>query len=308
MGTSAFEPIPNSIMNLLAARSLLFSGVLIVIAPLASVAAEPPADAQAARRLERPAGLPADGGTYQVHGIVQIGPVFYVSLKGPYAPHGRWCQLHEVFGDQVVDEITAERVVLRNRQTGRQQTLRPIAVAAEAGAEALAGAAGAADSPGRVPFSKAWINSNENPMVHGLQQLPIEIVMEWTKLPKEQKEAVIDYYLKHGWRLLGVETVAGSNSFHWENIYEKERSAAISANRREFEASLSEQQKAAYEAIKHTPMMHVQNGQITPEQEIERKRRGEVSAKFKASLSPEQRAMQDGITDFTKRLGVPDAK
>ncbi len=293
-------------MNSLAARLIPFLGTLIVLAPLAS-AGEPPAGAQAAHRFALP-GVPADGGTYQVHGIVQIGSVFYASLKGPYAPNGRWCQLHEVFGDQVVDDITAEHVVLRHRPSGRQQTLRPIAVAADAGANTATEAAAAANGPTRVPFSKAWINSNENPMVHVMQQLPIEIVMEWPKLPKEQKEAVIDYYLKHGWQLIGVETVGRSSSFHWENIYEKERSAAMSANRRDFEASLTDEQRAAYEAIKRNPMMRVQNGQITPEQEVERKRRGEASAQFKASLSPEQRAMQDGITDFTKRLGVPDAK
>lgn len=294
-------------MKFLPALSPCFLGVLLVVAPFSLAAAEPPAGAQAAHRFAVPGG-PADGGTYQVHGIVQIGSVFYASLKGPYAPHGRWCQLKEVFGDQVVDEITAEQVVLRHRPSGRLQTLRPIAAASEASAATPAEAVAAANGPARVPFSKAWINSNENPMVNVMQQLPIEIVMEWPKLPKEQKEAVIDYYLKHGWQLIGVETVGRSSSFHWENIYEKERSAAMSANRRDFEASLTDEQRAAYEAIKRNPMMRVQNGQLTPEQEIERKRRGEATAQFKASLSPEQRAMQDGITDFTKRLGVPDAK
>lgn len=306
MGAPAFESKPDPAMNPLAARSILFLGALAVLAPLAPAAPETPAGAPGARRLGPP-GVPAGDGTYQVHGIVQIGSVFYASLKGPYAPRGRWCQLKEVFGDQVVDEITAEQVVLRHRPSGRQQTLRPIAVAVTAGADSSPSAA-VASAPARVPFSKAWINSNDNPMVHVMQSLPVEIVMEWPRLPKEQKEAVIDYYLKHGWRLIGVETVGRSSSFHWENIYEKERSAAMSANRREFEASLTDEQRAAYEAIKRNPMMRVQNGQLTPEQEIERKRRGEATAQFKASLSPEQRAMQDGITDFTKRLGVPEEK
>ncbi len=293
-------------MKTLAARfTLLLAPLIFVAAP--APAAEPPAGAQAAMRLPLPE-MPADGGSYQVHGIVQIGSVFYVSLKGPYAPRGRWCQVHEVFGDQVVDDIQADHVVLRNRRTGRQETLRPIAFAAGAGAETLVAPAAAGNGAALVPFSKAWINSNENPMLHSLQQLPIEIVMEWPQLPKEQKEAVIAHYLKHGWQLIGVETVGRSSSFHWQNIYEKERSAAMSANRREFEASLSDEQRAAYEAIKRNPMMRVENGQITPEQEIERKRRGEASAKFRASLSPEQQAMKDGISDFTKRLGVPDAK
>ena len=291
-------------MNPFSARPRLLLGVLAALAPLTLAAAEPPAGAQAAVRFE----VPDDDGAYQVHGIVQIGSAFYVSIKGPYAPRGRWCQEHEVFGNQVVDEITAERVVLRNRKTGKQQTLRPIAAAAEAGADGSVAAATAPGGSALVPFSKAWINSKENPMVEIMQQMPIEIVMEWPKLPKEQKEAIIDYYLKHGWQLIGVETVGRSSSFHWQNIYEKERSAAMSANRRDFEGSLTDEQRAAYEAIKRNPMMRVQNGQFTPEQEVERKRRGEATAKFKASLSPEQRAMQASITDFTKRLGVPDAK
>lgn len=145
-------------------------------------------------------------------------------------------------------------------------------------------------------------------MLHGLQQLPIDIVMEWPALPKDQKEAIIEYYLKHGWSLIGVETVGRSSSFHWKNIYEKERSAAILANRREFEASLTKEQQAAYQAIKNTPMMRVINGQITPEQEIERNRRGEASAKFNDSLSPQQRQQKENIPDFTNRLGVPDVQ
>lgn len=287
--------------------SLVIGCVLMLAGAAVSFAAEP----VAARPLQQlPSFAPAGAdGDYEVYGIVQIGSVFYASIKGPQVPQGRWCRLHEVFADQVVDDITAELVVLRNRQTGRQRTLRPIAAAMGAGATADEPApASAAGGPALVPFSKAWINSKENPMLHVMQQLPIEIVMEWPELPKEQKEAIIEYYRKHGWQLIGVETVGRSSSFHWENIYEKERSAAMSANRREFEASLNDEQRAAYAAIKRNPMMHVLNGQLTPEQEVERKRRGEASAKFKASLTPEQRAQQESITDFTKRLGVPDAK
>lgn len=287
--------------------SLVCAGVLALTVAAAAFAADPGAP-QPLQKLPMFAPAGADG-DYQVYGIVQIGPAFYASIKGPQAPYGRWCRLHEVFADQVVDDITAEHVVLRNRQTGRQRTLRPVAAPLGAGATADEPSPTTAASGSKlVPFSKAWINSNENPMLNVMQQLPVEIVMEWPELPKEQKQAIIDYYEKHGWRLLGVETVGRSSSFHWENIYEKERSAAMSANRREFVASLNPEQRAAYEAIKRNPMMQVLNGQLTPEQEVERKRRAEASAKFKASLTPEQRAQQDSITDFTKRLGVPDAK
>lgn len=283
-------------------------GFVLALAVATVAFAADPAAPQPLMKLPSFAPAGADG-DYQVYGIVQIGSVYYASIKGPQAPQGRWCRLHEVFADQVVDDITAELVVLRNRQTGRQRTLRPIAAPMGAGATADEPTpAAAASGPALVPFSKAWINSKENPMLHVMQQLPVEIVMEWPDLPTEQKQAIIDYYEKHGWRLLGVETVGRSSSFHWENIYEKERSAAMSANRRDFVASLNDEQRAAYEAIKRNPMMQVLNGQLTPEQEVERKRRAEASAKFKASLTPEQRAQQESITDFTKRLGVPDAK
>jgi hypothetical protein len=125
---------------------------------------------------------------------------------------------------------------------------------------------------------------------------------------RRSKEEIVGYYRKHGWQLIGAETVGGSSTFHWENIYEKDRRAAVSANRREFEQTLTEEQRAAYDAIKQTPMMRVENGKLTPEQEVEGKRRGAASAQFKASLSPGQLALQKGIPDFTKRLGDPDAK
>jgi len=51
----------------------------------------------------------------------------------------------------------------------------------------------------------------------------------------------------------------------------------------------------------------VENGKLTPEQEVESARRRDNTAKFQASLTPQQLALQKGIPDFTKRLGVPDA-
>jgi hypothetical protein len=287
------------------ARSAYVLSALVAWVPAFLRAAEPAAPLPL-QKIAMPA-QPAGDNKYQVQGIVQIGPAMYASLKGSRDPQARWCRLHEVFGDQVVDEITLKHVVLRNRQTGRQQIHYPIAVPAEPGVAALDPAANAG-KPALVPFSKAWINSKENPMLHSLQALPIDIVMEWPELPKDQKEAIIAFYLKHGWSLIGVETVGRSSSFHWENVYEKERSAAILANRREFEASLTKEQEVAYQAIKKTPMMHVLNGQVTPEQEIERKRRGEAAAQFTASLSPQQRRQRENIPDFTNRLGVPDVQ
>lgn len=305
IGLPATQPLFHPVMISVSTRSAHVLGVLVALVPAALHAAEPVAP-QPLQKIDVPAQSAGDD-KYQVQGIVQIGPAMYASLKGPLEQQARWCRLHEVFGDQVVDEITASQVVLRNRRTGRQQVLQPIAAPAEPGLTAPDPAADARQSA-LVPFSKAWINSKENPMLHGLQQLPIDIVMEWPALPKDQKEAIIEYYLKHGWSLIGVETVGRSSSFHWENIYGKERSAAILANRREFEASLTKEQQAAYQAIKNTPMMRVINGQITPEQEIERKRRGEASAKFNDSLSPQQRQQKENIPDFTNRLGVPDVR
>jgi hypothetical protein len=85
-----------------------------------------------------------------------------------------------------VDENTPGHVALRNRKTGKQQTLRLLVAAAEAGADTPAEAATAPGGSSLVRFSKAWISSSANPMMQIMQQLPIEIVMEWPELPKEQ--------------------------------------------------------------------------------------------------------------------------
>jgi hypothetical protein len=239
---------------------------------------------------------------YECHGVCQMGQTLYASIRESVTGQSQWCELNRSIGGWTVAEITPHRVILRNRRSGKEQVLNNTAAAP-------AGDSAEPEQASQRPlYSKAWINSEENPMLLHMQPLPIEVVREWTSLTKEQKEDIISYYRNHGWQLIGSETVGGSSTFHWENIYEKERRAAVSANRREFEQSLTEEQRAAYDAIKRTPMMRVENGKLTPEQEVEGKRRGAASAQFKASLSPGQLALQKGIPDFTKRLGEPDAK
>jgi len=245
--------------------------------------------------------LPVFEAKYECHGVCQMGQTLYASIRDSVTGQSQWCELNRAIGRWTVAEITPHRVILRDRRSGKEQVLHNTAAAP-------AGNSAEPEQASKRPLhSKAWINSEENPMLLNMQPLPIEVVREWTNLTKEQKEDIIGYYRKHGWQLIGAETVGGSSTFHWENIYEKERRAAVSANRREFEQTLTEEQQAAYDAFKRTPMMRVENGKLTPEQEVESARRRDNTAKFQASLTPQQLALQKGIPDFTKRLGVPDA-
>jgi hypothetical protein len=273
-------------------------GILLCLVVAAGPADAPAADSAAG---SAPAmRLPVFEARYECHGVCQMGQTLYASIRNAVTGESQWCELNRSIGGWTLTDISPHRVILRDRRSGKEQILNNTAAApAENPAEPDAK---------RSLYSKAWINSEENPMLLNMQPLPIEVVREWPNLTKEQKEEIVGYYRKHGWQLIGAEIVNGSSTFHWENIYEAERRAAVSANRREFEQTLTDEQRVAYDAIKRTPMMHVDNGKLTPEQEVEGKRRAAAAAQFKASLSPGQLALQKGIPDFTKRLGVPDAK
>ena len=277
-------------------RPALLVCLVMTVASADAVAAGSAAGSSPAMRLS---ALPMLEPTFECHGVCQMGQTLYASIRESVTGQSQWCELNRSIGKWTVADISQHRVILRDRRSGKELVLNNTAAAP----------AGESAEPvlKRPLYSKAWINSEENPMLLNMQPLPIEVVREWLNLTKEQKEEIIGYYQKHGWQLIGAEIVNGSSSFHWENIYEKERRAAVSANRREFEQSLTEEQTAAYDAFKRTPMMRVENGKLTPEQEIESARRGANKGKFQASLSPRQIDLQKGIPDFTKRLGVPDA-
>ncbi len=278
-------------------RPVLLVCLVVTVASADAVAADSAAGSSPAMRLS---ALPMQEPKFECHGVCQMGQTVYASIRESVTGRSEWCELNRAIGGWTVTDIKPHQVILRDRRSGKELVLNNTAAAP---AEIVAAQEPVAK---RKPFSRAWINSEDNPMLRHLQSLPSEVVQAWSELPADQKAAIIDFYRKHGWQLLGVEFVNGSGTFTWRNIYENERSAAIAENRREYEQSLSPEQLAAYRGIRRNPMMNVLNGRLTPEQEAEGRRRREDADKFRASLSPKQLEQMKGIPDFTKKLGVPD--
>ncbi len=270
---------------------------MVAVASADAFAADPAAESKPAIRLAAP---PMPEPKFECHGVCQMGQTLYASIRDTVTGQSEWCELNRYIGGWTLTDINPHRVILRDRRSGKELVLHNTAAAP---AEIAAAQEPAAK---RKPFSKAWINSEDNPMLRHLQSLPSEVVQAWPELPADQKAAIIDFYRNHGWQLLGAEYVNGSGTFTWKNIYEEERSAAIAENRREYEQSLSPEQLAAYRSIRRNPMMNVLNGRLTSEQEAEGRRRRAEADKFRDSLSAKQLEQMNGIPDFTKKLGVPD--
>lgn len=284
-------------MNLRIPLPALLLCLVVTLASADALAAVSAAGSAPAMRLP---ATPMQEPKFECHGVCQMGQTLYASIRDAVTGRSEWCELNRALGGWTVTDIKPHQVILRDRRSGKELVLNNTAAAP---AEMAAASEPVAK---RKPFSKAWINSEDNPMLRHLQSLPTEVVQAWPELPADQKAAIIDFYRNHGWQLLGAEYVNGSGTFTWKNIYEEERSAAIAENRREYEQSLSPEQLAAYRSIRRNPMMNVLNGRLTPEQEAEGRRRRAEADKFRDSLSAKQLEQMNGIPDFTKKLGVPD--
>jgi hypothetical protein len=163
----------------------------------------------------------------------------------------------------------------------------------------------AAENPspgsGPVPYTKAWINSNANPMLKKFQNLPGDIAQNWASLTIAEKAQVVEFYQKHGWQLLQMETVSGSTgSMAWRNIYEKERSAALQANREDFLNLLSPEQRQAWQHKPSNQLIPIAEGKP----DYAKYRTGEELQRFFdqfwSTLNAEQKAAYEGMNDFTK--------
>ncbi|MBC7852188.1 MAG: hypothetical protein IAF94_02035 [Pirellulaceae bacterium] len=100
---------------------------------------------------------------------------------------------------------------------------------------------------GPVPYTRAWINSKANPMLQQVESFPRELTQHWATLSLADRTQVVEYYQKHGWQLLHLETVGGmTSSFSWQNIYGDERAAVLEAKREAFFNLLTPEQRRAY--------------------------------------------------------------
>jgi hypothetical protein len=159
--------------------------------------------------------------------------------------------------------------------------------------------AGKSDAPAK--YSRAWINSNANPMLYHTLPMPRDIAMNWSKLSEKQREEVIAYYRQHGWQLLYTETNDGVTSgFAWKNLYEKERHDVAVANNAAFQASLNDEQRSVWNAINNTTPLRAGPESETQAFKDEVARRRERAQKFEGMLTPEQLDAYRNRTDITK--------
>lgn len=228
---------------------------------------------------------------FSVRGTVMMGSDGVAAIRDEQTAKISWLEKDAVVGDYIIKEITPDAVVLSNRKTQATSTLSVVK------ASILE-----SDSTNNRPalYSKAWINSTDNPMLHSTQPLPTEVIRGWEKMTTEERLRVQEYYLNHGWRLVGVETSGAAHTFVWENIYAEERSAVLKQNKRDFEASLSDEQRAGWTSISSGEPIKINGGVMTAEQQAEAARRRAAFGTFKASLDPVQSAKLKNMNDFTQ--------
>ncbi|MBL9214406.1 MAG: hypothetical protein JNG83_02910 [Opitutaceae bacterium] len=230
--------------------------------------------------------------SWRLNGIVFSGTKGIASISAqPKGVQTGWFEVNDPCFGQVVTEITTTTVTLQNPQTGAETKLF-------LAASTLKDAPTATDQP--EPFSKAWVNSMANPMVQIMQPLPIEIQRSWVKLSPGEKQAIIDMYLKYGWKLLSAEVVGESVTFAWENIYQQERREMLQANRKAFEATLTPAQHARYAEMRANQPLYTIKGELPPDRKKQLEERKQTFQEFQDSLTPAQREAYEASLDFTK--------
>ena len=137
-------------------------------------------------------------------------------------------------------------------------------------------------------------------MVRHIQPLPVELYRNWAALTVAEKTDILEFYKKHGWKLIFAETVDGTTEFAWENVYAAERTAVMKANREAFPSLLTTDQLKGWKQICSIPTVFAVNGVMTEEIRKEGTERRRVFEQFKSTMSEDQRAAHEAITDFTK--------
>ncbi|MBL9205817.1 MAG: hypothetical protein JNN01_12065 [Opitutaceae bacterium] len=225
-----------------------------------------------------------------LNGILVIGNSATASIAIRDKTQSNWYLPKAVVGNFIIEAITKDSVQLRQREPGKIQTLQ------------LQGSTLASAQPGKPAlYSKAWINSTENPMLHYRQPLPTELVTSWTTLTPQERDEVARYYRNHGWRLVGAEVDdSGITHFAWENLYSDERSQVMIDSRRTFIESLNPEQRSMWDESKSRSRIVAAKEGFTDEEKQEIARRRQHHQRFLATLSAQQRVAYDGMTDFTQ--------
>ena len=225
----------------------------------------------------------------KLYGTVETPGEKLASLVLPGADRGVWLGEGERVGAFVLKSVERGRISLA-RNDGTTTT-----VYLEGAQPAVAADESAA------PFSRRWANSHDNPMLHHPTELHQRLTRAWATMTASEREALIEFYLKHGWRMVKVESYAGGTlSIEWENIYAEERRQVVRENRERFEQGLSAEQRALWNELTRPRERQRIDQQVSDEQRRELAQKEELSARFRALLSPGQEAERATIEDFTK--------
>jgi hypothetical protein len=250
-----------------------------------------PAVAQPATQLD---GLRGNGpeARFRLSGTVKMAGKWYASIADKYAgrPVSEWLTIDDFRAGFYVKEITKNSVTLLERRTGTEHKLY---------------IAGSADSQNNnaEKHGKDWINSAENPMYYAPSSLPLDISRDWPNLSNEDKTQIIEMYRGYGWNMIVAESVAGSTQLAWENIYEKERIAAVEKAKSDFEKSLNPDQQAIFAKIKATVApVQSRGAPSSEEQRMGDEIRRTEWAKLFPTLTSEQRAIHEAISDSRKAM------
>lgn len=234
--------------------------------------------------------LPASTSTAQLpklYGTVETPGDKLASVVVPGDPAARWFAEGDPLGVFVLKSVTRGKITLaRNDGT-------TVDVFLEGSQPSVAHD----DQP--APFSRKWINSRANPMLHHPAEFGSALTRAWRTMSKEEREAVFAYYKNHGWRIARIEIYEGGGlSIEWENIYAEERQQVVRENSARWRASLTEAQRDMLKQLDGKAGRIGAN--MTEEQKRDLERRKDLSARFSATLTPEQKAERASIEDFTK--------
>lgn len=225
-----------------------------------------------------------------LNGIANMGGHLYASLMVGRQSSG-WLRADEAAGRIRVLSVEANSVRLLDMVSRYEFTVWLNAASVQDSRKA---------SEGPAKYSREWVNSKQNPMLINTTRLPDEIAMNWAKLTQEEKESIIAYYKQYGWQLNTTSTQNGvTTDFVWTNIYQEERQAVLKENNEAFKASLSSDQLASWSEMSNTPALALHPGKLTTEEEAEIAARRARFQSFQATLSPRQRLLFQGRTDFT---------
>lgn len=225
---------------------------------------------------------------FSLDGVFQMDGKHYASVHDRQTQRSEWVSQNETVFGYVVKDLSGEKVIL-SKPGNEPLTLYLV--------KGSIGVLENSAAPER--YSKAWINSKANPMLRTVQPMPIDIYRNWQKLSTAEKSQIIEYYKNHGWRLILAETIGETTNLAWENIYEKERSEVIKANREAFANSLTIEQRTDWGKMSSNQPIMIANGQPTAEQLRMGEERRRAFQNFKSTLSESQKQQFDAIPDFT---------